>query len=78
MASTENEPLTISDGSPLIGRKSKKWVLDNARQEKMKGLDPYGFSPTASLNARSRNFCTSSAIAYFSSSIPLPVTAEIS
>jgi len=42
------------------------------------GIYPYGFSPTASLSSRSRNFCTSSAIAYFSSSIPLPVTAEIS
>jgi hypothetical protein len=52
-------------------------ILRN-REEKTGRSLPYELSPTAAFSSRSRNFWTSSAIAYFSSSIPLPVTAEIS
>src|SRR5260370_33235090 len=62
-----------------VGGKWRKAPAPKGRKKSYETTATAYKSPcVTSFKSRSRNSCTSSAIAYFNASIPLPVTAEIS
>ena len=74
----EQETAMSTVASRVSAQNPCKGLSDGREKSRIDSIMTYELSGAVSLRARSRSSWISLAIAYFSSSIPLPVTAEIS